>query len=330
LSGYRDWARNMPRFLAALMTLALSLFSTLTQAAGFSFIEVPADATGPLLRGIVWYPCDSSAAEIKSGPMGIPGVQDCATNGQDWPLVVISHGSGGSFFGHHDTAETLADAGFVVAAISHPGDNFQDLSRQAHLSAFAERPVDMRRLVDFMTQRWAQHARLSKDKIGFFGFSRGGYTGLVAAGAIPDFRLGFALCALRTGIPICDEIRHSDFPPPPISDPRIKAAVIVDPLSVFTVAGLKNVAIPIQLWASALGGDGVTPESVDAVRRGLPSPPQYHVAENAGHFAYLAPCSADQAQALPELCRDAPSFDRVEFHRQFNADVVSFFRANLH
>lgn len=41
-------------------------------------------------------------------------------NGDKLPLVVVSHGRGGDSVGLHDTAEALADAGFVVAAINHP------------------------------------------------------------------------------------------------------------------------------------------------------------------------------------------------------------------
>jgi predicted dienelactone hydrolase len=28
-------------------------------------------------------------------------------------------------------------------------------------------------------------------------------------------------------------------------------------------------------------------------------------------------------------CADAPGFDRVAFHKEFNADVLAFFRAHL-
>jgi predicted dienelactone hydrolase len=38
------------------------------------------------------------------------------------PLVIVSHGRGGWFGLHHNVEEALADAGFVVAAINHPGD----------------------------------------------------------------------------------------------------------------------------------------------------------------------------------------------------------------
>jgi hypothetical protein len=49
------------KFLAA---TALCLATTLAQAAGFRFIEVPADAAGPALTGAMWYPCAEPPGEI--------------------------------------------------------------------------------------------------------------------------------------------------------------------------------------------------------------------------------------------------------------------------
>ncbi len=308
---------------------AFGLAATLAHAAGFSFIEVPADTDGPALRGAVWSPCLAPAGKIALDPLVIDGVKDCPVAGTRLPLVVVSHGTGGSFLGHHDTAATLADAGFVVAAISHPGDNFQDLSRQGYLSAFATRPVDMRRLIDYMLGAWPGHSRLDANRIGIFGFSRGGYTGLVAIGGIPNYALRMDLCPPTSVIPLCGEIRRNELPPPPVRDRRIKAAVIVDPLSVFDAEGLKQVAAPVQLWASAYGGDGVTPDSVAAIRRDLPAPPDWHVAANAAHFAFLAPCTPAMANTLSDVCRDGPGFDRTAFHAEFNAEVLAFFRRQL-
>lgn len=303
--------------------------ATLAQAAGFTFIEVPADKDGPALRGAVWSPCSTPAGRIDLAPLVLQGARDCAVAGQGLPLVVVSHGAGGSALGHHDTAAALADAGYVVAAINHPGDNFQDMSRQGHLSAFATRPVDMRRLTDYMLDAWPQRAQLDADRVGFFGFSRGGYTGLVAIGAVPDWTSRQDLCSPLSTRPLCGEIRRKEIPATPAPDARIRAAVIVDPLSVFDAKGLGHVKTPIQLWASALGGDGVTLQSVEALRTGLPRAPDWHVAADAEHYAFLAPCSPALAEAAPEICRDAPGFDRAAFHRVFNAQVVGFFQRHI-
>lgn len=308
---------------------ALCLSTTLAQAAGLGFIEVPADAAGPALRGAVWYPCDAPAGPIALGPaITLQGTKDCPMKVGQWPLIVISHGAGGSFVGHRDTAAALADAGFVVAAISHAGDNFQDMSAHEDLSIFVSRPMDMKRLIDFTLKRWPE--RIDADRIGFFGFSRGGYTGLVLAGANPDFRIRTPWCKVQSGIRMCVQALRNELPPqPPVHDPRIKAAVIADPLSFFNAEGLKTVKIPILLWASQQGGDGVLPEDVEAVRRGLPSTTDFRVQPGSAHFAFLAPCSAQMAKQLPEICNDASGFDRVAFHHKLNAEVAAFFRQHL-
>ena len=308
---------------------AFCLSTTLAQAAGLSFIEVPADAAGPALRGAVWYPCDAPTAPIALGPaITLQGAKDCPMKNGQWPLVVISHGAAGSFIGHRDTAAALADAGFVVAAISHAGDNFQDLSGHEDLSIFISRPMDMKRLIDFALQRWPD--LIDAGRIGFFGFSRGGYTGLALAGANPDFRIRTPWCKEQPEIRMCVQARRNELPPqPPVHDARIKAAVIADPLSFFNAEGLKNVKIPILLWASERGGDGVLPEDVEAVRRGLPPATDYRVQPGSAHFAFLAPCSAQLAKELPDICNDAPGFDRVAFHDRLNAEVLAFFRQHL-
>jgi len=308
--------------------LLLSTLAFPVSASGFGLIDIPATAHEPALHGAVWYPCEAHTVPIQLGPVTLQGSHGCALQEQQVPLIVISHGSGGSFLGHHDTAEALAGAGLVVAAISHPGDSFQDLAQQGHLSSFATRPQDIRRLIDYMTQRWPLHRHLNAQRVGLFGFSRGGYTGLVLAGARVDFRQGLAQCA-KNNYPLCREIRQGQLPAIPGADPRIKAMVLADPLKLFNAAGLGSVKVALQLWVSEAGGDGVTPQAEAALLAALPPHTESHVVTGAGHFAFLAPCSAQQQAHVPEICRDRPGFDRAAFHRDFNAQMSGFFLTHL-
>ncbi|WP_341677045.1 hypothetical protein [Niveibacterium sp. SC-1] len=306
----------------------LALSSCLASAAGFSWISVPADADGPDLKGAVWYPSATPPAALAVGPFTLNVAKDAPLQGDHLPLVVMSHGTGGSVLGHRDTAAALADAGFVVAAINHPGDTAADLSQQMHLAPFFSRPRDITRLIDWMTRTWAGATRINDQAIGLFGFSRGGYTGLVSIGAVPDLKLGEAFCVHQPDLPFCAELK-GPLPPLPSADPRIKAAVIADPLSVFSAAGLARISVPVQLWASEYGGGGVTPEDVAAVRKGLPDAPDFHSVAGSGHYSFLTPCPAPLAQSLPELCTDHPGFDRAAFHQRFNTQVKAFMRAHL-
>ena len=313
-----------------LVSLILLLTAAAAQAAGFRFIEAPAGPDGPALTGAMWSPCSAAPAEIDLGNVTVTGVKDCPIAGGKLPLIVISHGRGGTFLGHHDVAETLADAGFVVAAINHPGDTASDMSRSDDLSVFIERPNDIKRLIDFMIGTSPAAANIDPGRTGFFGFSRGGYTGLVLVGANPDWALATAFCE-QSSSHICEQIHRKVFPAQPLThDPRIKAAGLVDPLAlVFTAESLQGIKVPIQLWASERGGDGVTPHMVAAVDTGLPIKHEYHVVPNSAHFAFLAPCPPPLTKARPELCADEPGFDRAGFHRQFDAEVLAFFRAQL-
>jgi predicted dienelactone hydrolase len=301
-----------------------------------------ADAAGiqllnsdPALRGAIWYPCAGEPTHVALGNLGVDadfgltGVKDCPVTGARLPLVVFSHGHGGWFGQHHDTVEALADAGFVVAAINHPGDSFGDTSRGDDLSIFASRPADIVRLLDFVLHDWKDRAVIDPARIGFFGFSIGGYTGLVLIGAEPDFSRLAEVCQSKAGA--CAQLHNGETPPHPPQDARIKAAVIVDPATgVITRDHVGAIKIPLQYWRSERGGPGVGDGSGTArVAEILPGKPEIHVVPT-GHYAFLAPCTPEVKAAVPRICVNVPAdFDRVAFHRDFNARVTGFFREHL-
>jgi predicted dienelactone hydrolase len=321
-----NWA-NRSGTVASVVVALMSLVPHAV-AAGIQMLEVPSDGSMPALVGAVWYPCTIEPTPLALGPIRLSAARDCPIDATKLPLVVISHGHAGSYLGHRDTAQALADAGFVVAAVSHPGDNAQDSSRSDGLSVFAERPSDIKRLVDYLLGSWGHASAIDPDRIGVFGYSRGGYTGLVVVGAQPRFAAATGACAGKTS-GLCDEIRHGRSVPV-VHDSRVKAAVIADPLSVFfTSTSFDDVHVPIQLWRSQRGGDGVTPDSIAAVAEALPQHPDFRTVPNAQHFSFLPPCPPDMARRLPELCTDLPDFDREAFHKEFNAQVLDFFRRAL-
>ncbi|ACM35422.1 dienelactone hydrolase [Agrobacterium vitis] len=314
-----------------LLAAVLILTAGQANSAGLKSFDIPADAQGPLLKAVEWSPCAKPDGEIKAGPFILPGVRDCPVEGENRPLIVISHGFGGTNLSHHDTAEALADAGFVVVAINHPDDTAANKERQHNLKALISRPVDVKRVIDFMLGSSPDAARIDPQSIGFFGFSRGGYTGLVLAGANPDFRSLPSQCQDQNAAS-CDHANQNSLPKQALQhDPRIKAFVIADPLSSFFSApsSVQNVTAPIQMWGSQYGGDGVSPENLLTVASNLPDKPDFHTVPNSEHFAFLTICPAELIRNLPELCTDRQGFDRAAFHQEFNRQVIAFFKAHL-
>ncbi|MEY9351347.1 putative dienelactone hydrolase [Bradyrhizobium japonicum] len=182
----------MMRLPAFVFATLLVLGITTAQAAGVRNFDIPAGPAGPAIRLLVWTPCAEPPREMDARGATFFAVPACPVTGEKLPLIVMSHGRRGWFGGHHDTAAALADAGFVVAALNHPGDTMRDTSRTDSLSVLVERPTDMSRLIDYMLEGWPDASRIDPQRIGFYGFSFGGYTGLVVIGGNPDLRQGIA------------------------------------------------------------------------------------------------------------------------------------------
>lgn len=263
----------------------------------------------------IWTPSDAAAADPR-------------------PLVVISHGNGGDFRGHEDTARALAAAGFVVASLTHTGDNWRDQSRATDV---ALRPRQLHRLIDFMVSEWSGRAGVDADRIGAFGFSAGGFTVLTAAGGEPDLARVADHCRANPGFYDCRLIaahlvdRETAGRAPWTHDPRIRSIVVAAPALGFTFApdGLSAVTQPVQLWQAQRDQILPSPFYVEPVRDALPRPPEFHSVQGAGHFDFLPPCSPQLAQNAPVICAPTPDFDRLAFHEIFNREVVRFFRQTL-
>jgi predicted dienelactone hydrolase len=309
---------------------------------GFSELRIPDGQKKPLVVG-VWYPTSAPAQDHPLNAYVQTVAPDAPAAGEQLPLIVMSHGNGGGYDNHHDTAFALAKAGFVAIAVSHTGDTYQDQSRALFVT---DRLWHIRRLIDYMLSEWPDHARINPNRVGMFGFSTGGFTALIAIGGVPDVGLQEAhhrahpdyydaqlynrasdqakaeMLALVGSKPAASIWVH---------EPRIKAAVVAAPAVGYAFAreGLKDVTVPVQLWRAADDNILPHPDYAEAVRIALPSPPEYHVVENADHFDFLAPCTDMLRQFAPAICVSRPGFDRVAFHQAFNAEVVRFFKQTL-
>lgn len=310
--------------------LLFGLTSVAAEGAAQQQLSMP-DSAGAPVQLVIWYP-SASAPTPQSLPPFHPDVAvGGPIEGQRLPLVVISHGTGGSAFSHYDTAIALADAGFVVAALTHTGDNYRDTSRTGFRVNLIDRPRQVSRLIDFMLHEWPDRGRLDPSRIGVFGFSLGGFTTLVLLGGVPDLGRVRQLCADNPSAPDCGFIRsrHGDgLDPGPIASPhwvhdsRIKAAVVAAPAAsyAFGPGSLTGVSAPVQLWVATNDRDAPARWNSDLVRRGLPASTETHVAKGAGHTVFLTPDICDSG---------TPDLDCAAFHQQMNALIVKFFASHL-
>ncbi len=252
--------------------------------------------------------------------------------GRSLPLVVISHGTGAGPTAHVDTAQALAESGFVVVAPMHRGDNFQDDSNVGKPEWMASRSADVGNTIDYMLEAWDGRARIDAGRIGIFGFSAGATTALIASGGVPDLDRISPHCASRREF-VCDIMQSQARPEgaPPVRwthDRRIAAAVVAAPGLgfAFEPGGLAGVTIPVQLRAGAADQTVPYASNSGVVRRLLDGRVDFHEVPNAVHLSFLTPCGPDSP---PQICQDNPGFDRAAFHSDFNRAVIAFFRTQL-
>lgn len=324
----------MPRKFAAFAAafgLAAASAASAWAGVGFQYLSIPDPQGQPIEIG-VWYPTDAAGQPQAVGSYRQTVAKDAEVRGRRLPLVVISHGTGGGFGGHSDTAFALAEAGFVAAALTHTGDNWRDQSRATQIW---NRPRQLKLLTDYMLASWPGHDRIDAARLGAFGFSAGGFTVLAAAGGEPDLTRTPGHCRAHPAFFECRLLARTPVRPDSAiawtHDPRIKAVVSAAPALgyAFGPRGLADVRVPLQLWRASDDEILPNPFYAEPVRVALPTAPESHVVANAGHFDFLPPCSEVLVRNAPQICRSRPGFDRAAFHDDFNRQVVAFFARTL-
>lgn len=284
----------------------------------------PAD--GGMARAVVWYPTSAPETPVRRGPFTFRAAEGGPVADGRHPLVILSHGSGGSAFGHADTAVVLARRGYVVATVHHRGNAFDDDRNAGTERMWRNRPAQLSATLDHVLAAPELADRLDGERIGALGFSAGGYTVLVAAGGVAE--LGRIAAHCRTppaGERFCQLGNAETQARVEARDPRIRAAVLMAPVGVpFSKDGLAGVTIPIRLYR-AERDEQIAASQVDGVRDRLPVPPEYEVVREAGHFAFLMPVPAAIAAEVGPPAWDPPGFDRAAFHERLNAEIADFF-----
>lgn len=319
--------------VAAAVGLAVGTALRTGQPVGFQVVRV--ESGGTPMAVALWYPTTARAwpTTFVGGTLLSVAADGPVREGR-WPVVVLSHGNGGSATSHADLAMALADAGYIVAAPTHPGDNFADASRQGAPTLFSDRAAQLRATLDYLSREWSGREHVDTDRAGLFGMSAGAFTALTLAGGRPDLALIPAHCAQAPEF-ICEALAQVGSPlrtgadgGPFAADPRFRAAVVAAPGLGFTLAGdgLADVQVPVQVWSG--DADDTVPYASNAglVVAGLGPRAEAHRLAGASHVSFLAPCGLLKP---PAFCTDPAGFDRRAAHQAMNAEIIRFYGRHL-
>ncbi|MGQ4659557.1 alpha/beta hydrolase [Lysobacter sp. F6437] len=332
--------------MALLLLLPIAATASGAPGVGIAAVEATDPVGGTPMPGFVFYPATAAtSATTDVGPYEVAAKFGVPAQTGTHPLVVVSHGHGGSSLGHHDLATSLAAHGFLVATLEHPRDNHRDASGNGTPEVMAGRPLQVSALIDALLADPRWKALIDAERIGAAGFSAGGYTSLLLAGAMPRFGRFTGYCERQPeDREVCGLLRQLGGEAPGVldelqqdfgrwgdtGDDRVRAAFVMAPQSiVFDAEGLAPIDVPVFLYYG--GHDRVLLPQENAARIAplIPTLAATRTIPEADHWVFLAPCSVELAEAAGDICRDPPGVDRAQVHRQVNADALQFFRDTL-
>lgn len=305
------------------------------------------------LRITVWYPAAADAVEspLVIGPPGRPlfdvgAVAPNAAFAEDSlqrPVILLSHGFGGTagIMGWFGIA--LARSGYIVIAVDHPGNNGVDEMTVAGARLWWDRAEDLRSALEAIGRDPAVGPHLNLGRVGVAGFSAGGFTALVAAGAKVDPpRLGRfcsdhpddGICRPQLEFAITPEDYAKNLAVPEVAAearragddhaiPQVRAAFAMAPALVQALdpASLARLPPPVHI---VLGdGDTVAPPTTNGLVAGAAIPnAEVDRLPGVGHYDFLASCT-EPARAIIPQCQVAVA--QTEAHRRAVAAAEAFF-----
>ncbi len=331
--------RRTRSLIFALCALLAATHAANASQAGFRRINIAANAAGaaPIVVAL-YYPTQAVERTVNMGPFTQRVAMGGQAEDQVKGLILVSHGTGGSEVGHTSLAEGLARQGYLVAALRHPGDNWQDMSlRQTSLqNYFATRPQQASHVISALLNDPEWKDRIASDakgpRVGALGHSAGGYTVLALAGARPDASRFASHCVQhRMDDPIFCGIGGKQAPTTasaaaaPLADARVRAVVAMAPVgAVFSAASFADVKVPVAIYSADKDRFLVPRFHAEWVARNLPAA-QFHQVPNALHFAFMDTPGMPIATEDGDVAPDLPGFKRQDFLRQLQREIPDFF-----
>ncbi|MCP1310162.1 alpha/beta hydrolase family protein [Paenibacillus tyrfis] len=282
--------------------------------AGYHEVKISDASLGITFPMLVMYPAGTPEQADQLGPFPLELARDAEVLAGKFPLVLISHGTGGSPLMYRTLARYLAQNGFIVGMPEHPFNNRNNNSLEGTIQNLTNRPRHIRMAVDWFFENKMFEGKVKPDAVSIIGHSLGGYTVLATAGGLPT---SFPH-ETPDGQPQLIEVAP---------DPRIRSLVLLAPASVWFRAegALSSVTVPILMLDAEK--DPYTPSfHAQIILRGVAAQNkiQYRTVENAGHFSFLSPFPESMITPSFLPSQDPPGFDRKQFHEMLNAEILSF------
>lgn len=304
-----------------------------------------------------WYPADPATPDVQEKLLGAPGrelfrmgmiAEDAPISNRHsrWPIVLLSHGTGGTADAMGWLGIALAQQGYIAVGVSHHGNTAVEPYVPEGFLCWWERSRDLTALLDALSEHSALTGKVDFDKVFAAGFSLGGYTVLAAVGAITQVEL-FEKWRAATGGPagprefpdlaehvpalmVSSAVFRDSMERQATSylDSRIRAVVAIapaPPVRSFEPESLRSIRVPVLL----IGGHGDMEAPVEHCASWLKSQNSSFelslMPQDAGHAVFLPEATPIGKTLEPALCIDAHGVNRAEIHSDAARQILRHF-----
>ena len=295
----------------------------------------------------VWYPTNDTlkAGDIQKSPfLRQNTVRDGKITGTGLPLILLSHGSGGTRLDLEWLAQYLVLHGYIVASVDHWGNTFDNKIPIEFIKPW-ERPQDISFVITKLLADSVFKKVIDARKIGAAGFSFGGATMIELAGGVANYPLLLnyyrttgrkevevpelpTLVSLLSDSTFVAQTRHV----PVLKDRRIKAFIAISP-SIGTGFTSKAQFKDVQGAVLLIGSHADVMDPVKLNSRNyhqlIPGSEYYEFPGKTGHYVMLGEANDGLKKAVPAVFTDDPSVDRHNVHLTVDSLAVDFFRRSL-
>jgi predicted dienelactone hydrolase len=283
------------------------------------------------LRITVWYPAADSAMarpidigppqqpifHVGSAAIEAPFVADAA--GRPRPVVLLSHGFGGTAEVMGWFGIAMAQAGYIVISVDHPGNNAKDQMTVPGAILWWERAEDLKHALDVVSHDQIIGPHVDRARVGAAGFSAGGFTALLLGGAraAPEHLQRFChahpddgICRPQVEFTVAESDAERARQDPPVaaleatahnehSLDSVKAVFAMAPALIQGIDPESLRALRPSVTMVAGDADTVAPPATNAqaAARLIPGA-RLEMVPNVGHYAFLSTCTPNAAASI--------------------------------
>ena len=295
----------------------------------------------------VWYPTSDTLK--KTDKKFSPFVRDYTVHdgslpAAQLPLIMVSHGTGGSRLSLEWLAQSLVKSGYIVAAVDHWGNTSDNKIAVEFIKSW-ERPQDISFVLTQLLSDKDFKRVIDPQKVGALGFSFGGYTTIALAGGVVDYPVMIkyyrtvgrkemefpefpGLGHLLYDSTLLEATKHV----PNLKDKRIKAFFALSPGTgpgFVRKSQFSDLHGPVFITGSE--ADSMAPVRTNArlYHRLIVGSHYYEFKGKVGHYVMLAEANDDLKKEAPVPFADDPSVDRHQVHLKIMSLTTDFFNKNL-